>query len=295
MSEITVTEIIALVFDFDDTLMPDSTSKFLESRGMNPIEFWPRSGALIEEGYDPPCAYLKLLLDNIGEGRQLRKLTNEDLRNFGATLDTQFFPGLPAFFDDVREQLAKQPFKNIHVEFYIISGGLQAIMQGNALVNKYFSGVYGCQLAEDPNTGAIAYVKRSITFTEKTRYIFEINKGIKQADSELNPFLVNEDVPEKERRVPFRNIMYVGDGMTDIPCFSLVNTLKGQAIGVFDPENPGKTAQALQKFLIPKRVIGMYKPRYGPTDELGALLRAWVLQRAAEIQLARDIAARSRV
>jgi hypothetical protein len=89
--------------------------------------------------------------------------------------------------------------------------------------------------------------------------------------------------------------LYVGDGMTDIPCFSLVKTLKGQAIGVFDLENPGKTAQALQKFLIPKRVIGMYQPRYGPTDQLGSLLRAWILQRATEIQLERDIAAKSRI
>jgi len=88
--------------------------------------------------------------------------------------------------------------------------------------------------------------------------------------------------------------MYVGDGMTDIRCFSLVMKFKGQAIGVFDPENPEKTKQALQKFLIPTRVIGMYKPRYGPTDELGALLRAWVIQRAGEIQLERDIAAKAK-
>lgn len=294
MSEITVTEIIALVFDFDDTLMPDSTSKFLSSRGMNPAEFWPRAGALIKEGYDQPCAYLKLLLDNVGDGKPLGKLTNEDLRKFGEALDGEFFPGLPQFFDDLREQLAKQPFKNIQVEFYIISGGLQAILQGNAIVKKYFSGVYGCQFGEDPKTGVVVNIKRSITFTEKTRYLFEINKGIRQADSEVNPYLVNEDVDEKERRVPFRNIMYVGDGMTDIPCFSLVKKLKGQAIGVFDPENPGKTKQALEKFLIPTRVIGMYKPRYGPTDELGALLRAWVLQRATQIQLERDIAAKAK-
>ena len=294
MSEITVTEVIALVFDFDDTLMPDSTSRFLQSRGINPRDFWPQSGALIKEGYDQPCAYLKLLLDNVGEGKPLGKLGNNDLMQFGEALNGDFFPGLPDFFDDVRGQLANQPFRNIEVEFYIISGGLQAIMQGNRIVNKYFRGVYGCQFAEDPKSGVVKHIKRSITFTEKTRYLFEINKGIKQADSQVNPFLVNEDVDDKDRRVPFRNIMYVGDGMTDIPCFSLVKKLKGQAIGVFDPENPGKTKQALQKFLIPTRVIGMYKPRYGPTDELGALLRAWVIQRASEIQMERDIAAKAR-
>lgn len=294
MSEITVTEIIAVVFDFDDTLMPDSTSKFLQSRGIDPGEFWPKSGALIKEGYDQPCAYLKLLLDYVGDGKPLGSLTNNSLSEFGESLDKEFFPGLPDFFDDLQAQLAKQPFKNIEVEFYIISGGLQAVLQGNGIVNKYFSGAYGCQLGGDPETGVLTHIKRSITFTEKTRYLFEINKGIKQTDSEVNPFLVNEDVKEEERRVPFRNIMYVGDGMTDIPCFSLVKKLKGQAIGVFDPENPGKTKQALEKFLIPTRVIGMYKPRYTPSDELGAILRAWVLQRATEIQLERDIAGKAK-
>src|SRR5581483_320637 len=284
MSEITVTEIIAIVFDFDDTLMPDSTSKFLAARGLDPAAFWSKAGALIKNGYDQPSAYLKLLLEDVGQGKPFGMLTNGDLRDFGASLDRDFFPGLPDFFDDL-QKLATQPFKDIRVEFYIISGGLQAILQGNPTVNKYFSGVYGCQLGEDPRTGVVTDVKRSITFTEKTRYLFEINKGIKQSESEINPYLVNEDVEENKRRVPFRNMMYVGDGMTDIPCFSLVKKLKGQAIGVFDPEHPGKTKQALEKFLIPTRVIGMYKPRYGPTDELGALLRAWVVQRATGIQV----------
>jgi len=82
--------------------MPDSTTRFLRSGGINPADFWPQSGALIKEGYDQPCAYLKLLLDHVGEGKPLGKLSNNDLTQFGEELDGDFFPGLPEFFDDVR-------------------------------------------------------------------------------------------------------------------------------------------------------------------------------------------------
>jgi hypothetical protein len=84
-------------------------------------------------------------------------------------------------------------------------------------------------------------------------------------------------------------MVYVGDGLTDIPCFSTVKVFGGQAFGVFDPTNPEKTKRALLEFLVPRRVVGMYRPRYGDTDELGALLRMWVINRAAEIQIERDI------
>jgi phosphoserine phosphatase len=288
MSEITITDIIAIVFDFDDTLMPDSTSKLLRQYSIKPEEFWPAASALIKEGYDQPCAYLRLLLDKVGPGKPFAELTNSDLRAFGASLEPDFFAGLPDFFQDLRDQIA-QNFRNIQIEFYIVSGGLQEIMQGNPTVRKYFAGIHACQLGEDQN-GMVKYIKRSVTFTEKTRYLFEINKGVKPAESALNPFLVNEDIPQDKRRIPFKNIVYVGDGMTDIPCFSTVKLFGGQAFGVFDPSNPEKTKQAMQKFLVPRRVIGMYEPFYGRSDALGALLRMWITNRAAEIQVEREMA-----
>lgn len=291
MSQVTVTEIIAIVFDFDDTLMPDSTSKLLRAHGVKPEDFWPKSDDLIRQGYDQPTAYLQLLLNNVGEGKPLGKLTNHDLAKFGAGLDADFFPGLPKFFEDIRAQVLEK-FKNIDVEFYIISGGLQAIMEGNGIVSKYFTAAYGCQLGAEPVTKVVSHIKRSITFTEKTRYLFEINKGVSQQDSSANPFLVNKDVKQEDRRIPLKNIVYVGDGLTDIPCFSTVKHFGGEAFGVFDPTNPEKTKRALLEFLVPKRVVGMYKPRYEPTDELGALLRAWVFNRATAIQIEREISSR---
>ncbi len=93
--------VIAVVFDFDDTLVPDSTTALLESRGIDAQEFWSDlAPPLVDDGYDPPLAYLRLLLDRIGAGRPLGELSNEDLRQFGSGLDAAYFPGMPQMLDD---------------------------------------------------------------------------------------------------------------------------------------------------------------------------------------------------
>jgi len=230
-----VTEIVAVVFDFDETLIPDSTTMLLKAHGIDTDDFWGRQAKeLIRQGYDPPTAYLNLMLQNIGDGKPLGLLTNQKQTEFGSSLDASFHEGLPQFFDDVWLDV-KSKFKNIEVEFYIVSAGLQAVMDGSAIVRKYFRAAYGCQLAGDDEKGPLKYIKRCITFTEKTRYLFEINKGIDPGESKSNPYLVNKAYPDTERRIPFANMIYVGDGITDIPCFSLVQKFKGLAFGVFDP------------------------------------------------------------
>lgn len=137
MSQVTVTEIIAVVFDFDDTLMPDSTSKLLRHYSIDPQAFWPEATGLLKQGYDQPIAYLNLILDNVGQGKPFGTLTNRDLGKFGATLEDDFYPGLPEFFDELRNHIEAN-FKNIEVEFYIISSGLQAILEGNPTVTRNF-------------------------------------------------------------------------------------------------------------------------------------------------------------
>jgi phosphoserine phosphatase len=275
--------VIAVIFDFDDTLVPDSTSALLRGHGIDPDEFWPtKAKALVDQGYDPPLAYLNLLLQEVGEGRPLGLLSNQDLGAFGRTLDSSWFPGLPGMFDDLRAAAAA--YRDVSVEFYIISGGLQALMEGSEHVQKYFSGVYGCQLAEDERTGAVHFIKRCVTFTEKTRFIFEINKGIAPRDAATQPHLVNLLVPEETRRIPLGNMIYVGDGLTDVPCFSLVEKAGGMALGVFQP---GKESakQAFQQLVVPRRVRTMHSPNYAADADLGAILRLAVSALAAKLDL----------
>ncbi len=266
--------LVAVVFDFDDTLLPDSTSALLSEHGVNPTEFWSdRVKALVDRGYDPPLAYLNLLLQDVGPGKRLGDLSNESLREFGASLDETWFPGLPDLFDDLRFLASEH--RDVSVEFYIISGGLQPIIEGSAYVRKYFTGVYGCQFGEDAESGTVANIKRCVTFTEKTRFLFEINKGVSPSDAATQPHLVNQLVPEQDRPIPFANMIYVGDGLTDIPCFSLIEKGGGFAFGVFQ-SGKESAKQAFQRFLETKRVRSMHHPEYGEDAELGSLLRAAV-------------------
>ena len=185
--------VIAVVFDFDDTLVPDATTALLASRGIDVDEFWSEVvPPLVEEGYDPPLAYLRAMLDRIGADLPLGLLSSRDLREFGESLDSEFFPGLPALFADLRDLVGR--FRDISIEFYIVSGGLQDVIGGSSVVKTWFDGFYGCQLGEDDH-GLIRYVKRCVTFTDSSRSTNGPAWGVRTM-----PHLVNNKVAA--RRVP---------------------------------------------------------------------------------------------
>lgn len=275
---------LALVFDFDDTLVPDSTSLFLASRGFDVEAFWGKDvKRMVESGFDSPLAYLQLMLDEVRDGR-LQNLTLKELREFGASLDDKYFSGLPGLFEDLKSIVAE--VRDVTLECYIISSGLQDLIEGSQIVQKHFTAAYGCRFEENPDTGVIARIKRCVTFTEKTRYLFEINKGIESRDSGKNPGLVNKAVTD--RRIPLENMIYVGDGLTDIPCFSLIKQGGGLAFGVFDPLRKGSARLALEEFLNAGRTTSSHHPKYGPDDELGQLLRTAVLSKASRLVISRQ-------
>ncbi|MEZ4534582.1 MAG: hypothetical protein R3D26_06165 [Cyanobacteriota/Melainabacteria group bacterium] len=147
------------------------------------------------------------------------------------------------------------------------------MMDGSAFIRENFTATYGCQFGECPRTGLIKNIKRAITFTEKTRYLFEINKGITPGDTQENQYVVNIDVNERERRIPFKNMIYLGDGHTDVPCFSLVKKNGGIAFGIFRPGEESSARKAFLDFLRTDRVLSTHAPKYTKTAELGALLR----------------------
>jgi len=223
--------IVAVIFDFDDTLTDDSTTKLLERARIDTKDFWEgQMKRLTDDGWDPPLAYLKLILDNIGEGKPLGKLTNGDLRTFGATLD--FYKGIPEMFAELQEVTKQFRATKPSVEYYIISGGLEEVIKGSKIAS-HFHGIWGSRFHE--SDGQIQNVKNSLSFTEKTKYIFAINKGVESRIRE-EPYVVNENVEQANRRIPIENMIYIGDGLTDVPCFSVMKQFGGRAFGVFDPK-----------------------------------------------------------
>lgn len=280
--------IIALIFDYDDTIVPDSTTQLLKHFNINPNKFWKEEiKNLVEEGYEPVLAVLKSLLDKIGGNKPFGLLTNKKLRKIGAEIAKTQYSGFEELIKDSREIVNKQ--RDINIEFYVISGGLEEIIRGNKFIIDNFSGIYGCRITGENKNSELKYIKRAITFTEKTRYLFEINKGISQSVSNGDPSAVNQVIDEKNRPIPFENMIYVGDGLTDIPCFSLIEKNNGMAFGVLH-KNRDFSAKLYfyNQVLKTKRVISTNSPLYSKDDDLGELIRCAIASICSKIILNRN-------
>lgn len=274
---------IALAFDMDDTLAHDTSTQLVVSRGFDPDEFWGKTiREMIVSGWDPTLAYLTKIAELSGEGKPMGRLTIEELQKFGATIDSTIYPGVDGLRADL-QAIASAIDPSIVVETYVISGGIKHLLEGSALLRRNFNAIYGNEFDVDPQTGCITRLKRAITYTEKTRILFEINKGISHAQASANPYQVNGSVPEDKRAVPFSNMIYCGDGLTDIASFSLVKSRGGFTFGIFNPAKASSAQRALDEFIGGNRVTAAHAPRYGKEDELGSLLRATVTKIAKRI------------
>ncbi|MEX2491631.1 MAG: HAD family hydrolase [Nitrospirales bacterium] len=222
--------IIAIVYDFDHTLSPyymqDHT--ILRHAGIsNPKEFWDSCTALIKEkGYDQELAYMKRML----EVEAIRSLSNQDLKQMGG--DLTFFDGVPECFEELNAELdalfspQESEELGIRLEHYVVTSGLKAILDGSRIA-KYVKAIFGCEFDEDG--GHISFPKRTISHTQKTQFLFRVNKGLLNMDQD-----VNDHMPEEARRVPFRHMLYVGDGPTDVPCFTLMKKNGGFGVAVYN-------------------------------------------------------------
>jgi hypothetical protein len=202
----------------------------------------------------------------------LAHLTNEKLRGIGAGLS--FYDGLPDLFADIQAIAGEHRISRPAVEFYIVSGGLEEVIRGSKIA-EHFTAFWGCRFEEEG--GKIRRIRNAISFTEKTKYLYAINKGIEN-DVRRDQYAVNRAVALENRRVPMSNMIYVGDGLTDVPCFSLIQHFGGKAFGVFDPQKKGAPKKAWEQLVAPHRVSTMNSPKYGENDDLGALLWAAVHQ-----------------
>jgi hypothetical protein len=220
---------IAIVYDYDQTLSPNYMQEevLFPAFGIDSRAFWRKAQDLVrEQGYDNELAYMKVLLDCLGMDRP----TNDRLRELGGSL--RFYPGLPQMFEEFAKGLltSQHEAQGIRVEHYIISSGLKALIEGSRLA-PFVNSIFGCEFAEDER-GCITFPKRVISHTQKTQYLFRINKGLLSMTQD-----VNDHMPPSIRPVPFHNMIYIGDGPTDVPCFTVVRQNGGHAIAVYNPDD----------------------------------------------------------
>lgn len=221
---------IAIVYDYDQTLSPSTMQEeaLFPTFGIKPEAFWRRCDALVQaEGYDNELAYIKVILDSL----EMDRPTNAELRALGDKLN--FYPGLPDMFEEFREGLlsAEQDAHGIRVEHYIVSSGLKVLIEGSRLA-PYVRAIFGCEFAEDAS-GRITFPRRVVGHTQKTQFLFRISKGMLDLSTD-----VNDHVPSELRPIPFDHMIYIGDGPTDVPCFTVMRQFGGQAIAVYNPDDP---------------------------------------------------------
>jgi hypothetical protein len=126
---------------------------------------------------------------------------------------------------------------------------------------------------DDDSEGVVQSIQRPISFTDKPRYLYEINKGITPEESRDNPYGVNAQMDPEDRPIPFENMIYIGDGITDIPCFSLVKDRGGRVFGVIDSDEGSAKQRAIRDIGSPRRAGNLNRPMYGQSGRLGSLLR----------------------
>jgi len=285
---------LAVIFDFDDTLTNDSTSTLLLRNGFSQEDvdkFWKKEVEdFAVQGWEPTLAWLHLLLKLI-QNRTIAQNTSKLLREFGQTLES--YCGLEGLLNDLEQEVGLQSARlkelsngsnSICIDFYIISAGIQEVIDGFPLSQR-FKGRWGSQLMSDAPDGQVKYVSRAITFTEKTRYLFAIQKGINLVNFSRNPEIVNDIVDETDQ-IPFANIVYVADGGSDVPCFSIVRQRGGRTVVLLQRTARGdwlrdKTLQTdswnddWSRKVEPRKSAGPYMPDYRPVADLGRELRRW--------------------
>ena len=227
--------VIAILYDFDKTLCTEDMQNysFIPNLGLTPAEFWGKTGILGNNHHmDKILAYMYEMVHMCKEKNI--KLTKEYLNSLGKNI--KYFPGVSTWFNRINSYGEKLGVK---VEHYIVSSGTKEIIEGSSIAHE-FKKIYGCEFLYDEKTKEAIWPKMAINFTLKTQFIFRISKG---AFDIVDEEKLNSDTPENRRHVFYRNMIYIGDGMTDIPCMQVVKDKGGKPIAVYRTKDQEKVAK----------------------------------------------------
>lgn len=252
--------VIAICYDFDKTLSPDDMQAqgYIQSVGYDVESFWKESNGLAEDnGMDQNLAYMFTMM-KAAHGKLV--FNKEALMNYGSKV--QLFPGVDTWFQRIREYGKK---KGVIIEHYIISSGLREMIEGTTVANE-FKKIYASSFFYD-NEGVAVWPAQVVNYTNKTQFLFRIEKGA----LDVNDPAVNDYFKPEEIRVPFRNMIYIGDSDTDIPCMKLVNSNSGHSIGVFNPYTKDK--RKVYKMMEDQRIKYFAPADYTQNSQLDQLVK----------------------
>jgi len=285
--------VIALVWDFDRTLIPGNMQDPIFDRyGIEAEAFWREVDGLVDyyarQGVriQRDIAYLGHLLTYVREGI-FENLTNDLLRDLGSEIVAA--PGMPEFLEETRRHVSDIPefaAEGIAVEHYVVSTGILPMIEGSVFAD-HVDGIWANTLIETPAPpgyldqlpvasapAPVSHLGYTIDNTAKTRALFEINKGVNR-NSGID---VNARLGDEERRVPLRNMIYIADGPSDVPCFSILNQNGGKTLGVYtlEPTDNHRRVKQLQE---QGRIQGMAEADFRP----GKAAYLWLMDSIEQI------------
>lgn len=219
---------MAICYDFDGTLAPGNMQEygFIRSLGQTPQEFWEKSNQIaLTQKADNILAYMKLMKEeSLAHHLPFKK---EDFKKYAKTI--QLFPGVSGWFDRINTYALS---KGVRIEHYIISSGLKEMVEGTVIA-PYFKEIFASSFMYDENDIAV-WPALSVNYTNKTQFLYRINKGC----LDISDNSINRHMDDKDKPMPFKNMIYVGDGETDIPSIKTVKREGGHAIAVYQPHLP---------------------------------------------------------
>lgn len=252
--------VVALMYDFDKTLCNEDMQNygFIPDLDMTPEQFWTETSVFGEkQNMEKILAYMYMMVTKAEE--KGITLTKKYLRSLGTSI--KFYKGVVSWFKRINDYGASL---GLDVEHYIISSGIKDIIEGSEIAHE-FKKIYACEYVYDKN-GAAIWPKLAINYTMKTQFVFRISKGVDRINDDDT---VNEKMSEQDRRVLYRNMIYLGDGITDIPCMRLVKDKQGKSIAVYPKGKKDKVAGLLRD----KRVNYIALADYSENSELENIVK----------------------
>ena len=275
---------LAVIFDFDLTLSPEiMLDPVLRHWGLNPLDFWKSCSALQSgpNAFDLEHSYLHRLVQE-GMRDPTRRLNAEKLKLWGK--EVALYPGLidgpegPGLFKALKAAVPPGG-----LELFIISGGLQPMIEGclaHHSLAPYFNAVFACRMAEEDPADSLgsrlSFPKETVNFTVKTQKLFNVSKGSWRPDG--NGPDVNAKVKQADLRIPFKNMLYLGDGHSDIAAFALLRQFGGTSMAVFHPGDARAEARAREFSVVQGRAHDYFAADYRPGSALRQAILNWAMR-----------------
>ena len=267
--------IVAFLYDFDKTLCTTDMQNyaFIPSLGMTPAEFWELANGFGRRNrIDGILAYMYTMIQE--SNRKNVPFTRQDLVEKGKSI--VLFPGVQDWFRRINEFGAAQ---GVQVEHYIISSGLREIIEGSA-IRDVFKEIYASEFYYD-ESGTPVWPKLAVNFTAKTQFVYRINKGVLDVSDDKT---LNDSMPDDSKRVPFHNMIYVGDGLSDVPCMKMMRAYGGQALAVYQESN----RMGVEDLMAKGRVDFIFKADYSEGTALDLTVKNIIRKMAIADQLGEE-------